>query len=86
MVQRSVGGPSSGPQGLNGLRFVNPYQGHRIAAGDAADPPKATPRGPLERASDEMASWFGDREAERRREADISEADHTPPSKGDKPA
>ena len=79
MVHRSAGGPSSGPQGLNGLRFVNPYQGYRVADGEASDAPKPAPRGPLERASDEMASWFGDRDAELRREADISKADHTPP-------
>ena len=28
-------------------------------------------RGPMERASDELASWFGDRQAERRREDDL---------------
>ncbi len=85
MVHRSTGGPSSGPQGVNGLRFVNPYQGFRIANGDKAGAPKPAPRGPLERASDEIASWFGDPYAERRREADISEADHTPPKDPDAP-
>ncbi|WP_304167142.1 SWFGD domain-containing protein [Phenylobacterium aquaticum] len=65
---------------MNGLRFINPYQGYRIADGEARAPAfKLAPRGPLERAADEMASWFGNHDAELRREADISEAAHKPP-------
>ena len=73
---RTYQGRGSGEYGpdysVYGYDRMNPAQDHRGYGGQTSA--QQFRRGPFERASDELASWFGDRSAERRREEDYGGA------------